>query len=56
MKEDLHLRLEEMGYTKVVHNQEELETAIKNLDDIKTGFTFNNSLAISKLTQAIERT
>jgi hypothetical protein len=54
MKEDLHLRLEELGYTKVVTNTTELEKAIKAIKDLKTGFTFDNSLAISTLHKAME--
>ena len=29
MKEDLHYKLEELGYTKVVRNTDELEKAIE---------------------------
>ncbi len=54
MKEDLHCRLEELGYTKVVSNTNELENAIVNIDRLKTGFDFNNSLAISNLQKAME--
>lgn len=54
MKEDLHYRLEELGYTKVVNNTNELEKAILTLDDIKTGFNFDNSLAISILRKTME--
>ncbi len=54
MKEDLHYRLEELGYTKVVKNTNELEKAILNIDCIKTGFDFNNSMAISNLHKAVE--
>jgi UDP-N-acetylglucosamine transferase subunit ALG13 len=49
MEEDLHYRLEEYGYTKIVRNTEELEKAIRTIEDLKVGFTFNNSLAISTL-------
>ena len=54
MNEDLHLKLEEMGYTKVVNNDLELQNAIRQIDDLKTGFDFNNELAISTLTRIIE--
>jgi UDP-N-acetylglucosamine transferase subunit ALG13 len=54
MKEDLHYRLEELGYTKVVRTTNELEQAILNIDSIKIGFDFDNSLAISKLHKAME--
>jgi UDP-N-acetylglucosamine transferase subunit ALG13/ribosomal protein L33 len=54
MNEDLHLKLEEMGYTKVVTNELELENAIGQLDDIKTGFEFDNKLAITTLNRIIE--
>jgi len=55
MKEDLHVKLEEMGYTNVVNNLEELKKSIKNIDSLKTGFPFDNTLAIQKLTDAIEK-
>ncbi len=54
MKEDLHYRLEELGYTKVVKNASELEKAIIDLNSLKTGFDFDNSRAISKLKTAME--
>ena len=47
MNEDLHWRLQEMGYTFVVNN--EMKDAIKNLDNLSVGFKFDNSLAILKL-------
>lgn len=56
MNEDLHIRLEEMGYTKVVHNRSELENAINHIDQLKTGFHFDNRLAIDTLTRLIEKT
>jgi UDP-N-acetylglucosamine transferase subunit ALG13 len=55
MKEDLHLKLEELGYTKVVTNTEELEKAIANIEKLKIGFNFNNSLAIQTLRNIIEK-
>lgn len=54
MNEDLHFKLEEMGYTKVVHNVSELENAINRIDDLKTGFNFDNRLAIATLTKIVE--
>jgi UDP-N-acetylglucosamine transferase subunit ALG13/ribosomal protein L33 len=54
MNEDLQDRLEEMGYTKVVRDTTELEKAIVNIDSLKTGFEFNNSMAISNLHKAME--
>lgn len=54
MKEDLHCKLEELGYTRVVKNAGELERAIVNIDDCKTGFEFNNSLAIFNLHKAVQ--
>ena len=54
MKEDLHLKLEELGYTKVVRNTDELEKAIQNIDDFKIGFHFDNTLAIQTLRKIIE--
>lgn len=54
MNEDLHLKLEEMGFTFVVHNIEELKTAIRNVDKLKVGFSFDNSLAIAKLDRLVE--
>jgi UDP-N-acetylglucosamine transferase subunit ALG13 len=54
MKEDLHLKLEEMGFTKVVTNVKELEAAILQIDQIKTGFKFDNQLAIQTLKSLME--
>ena len=54
MKEDLHCRLEELGYTKVVVNKGEMRNAIMNLDNLKTGFDFNNSMAITRLHHTME--
>jgi len=54
MNEDLHLKLDKMGYTKVVNNFSELQNAIKQIDNIKTGFDFDNELAIATLTRMIE--
>jgi UDP-N-acetylglucosamine transferase subunit ALG13 len=54
MKEDLHWRLEEMGYTKVVKSKGELEKATRDIDALKVGFQFNNHLAVSTLRKALE--
>jgi len=54
MNEDLHLKLEEMGYTIVVKNVLELERAIMELDSIRTGFNFDNKLAIETLNHYME--
>lgn len=54
MKEDLHLKLEELGYTKVVTDVAEMRNVIMHLDTIKTGFKFDNTLAITELTRIIE--
>ena len=54
MKEDLHHKLEELGYTTVVTNTSELEAAIENIGNLKTGFDFNNTLAISLLKKVME--
>jgi hypothetical protein len=54
MNEDLHLKLEEMGYTIVVRSVLELERAIMKLDSIRTGFHFDNKLAIETLNQYME--
>jgi UDP-N-acetylglucosamine transferase subunit ALG13 len=54
MKEDLHYRLQELGYTKVVRNVEELAIAIGEIPNLKVGFPFNNSLAIAMLRKAVE--
>jgi UDP-N-acetylglucosamine transferase subunit ALG13 len=53
MEEDLHLKMEKLGYTKVIKNVDELETAIKDIEDLKTGFVFDNTLAISKLNELV---
>jgi beta-1,4-N-acetylglucosaminyltransferase len=53
MKEDLQYKLEEMGYTKVVTCAEQLEAAINNINEIKTGYLFDNCLAIKKLNNLV---
>lgn len=55
MREDLHLKLEEMGYTKVVHDASELKSAIQRLEEIRTGFVFDNRRAIEKLNEIIKQ-
>ena len=54
MDEDLHLRLQELGYTRVVHNAEEMSSAIMNIDGLKVGFAFDNTLAIRTLRSMVE--
>jgi UDP-N-acetylglucosamine transferase subunit ALG13 len=54
MKEDLHFKMEEMGFTKVVHGVSELENAIKEIHHLKVGFSFDNQLAIETLIRATE--
>jgi len=54
MKEDLHYKLEELGYTKVVRNTDELEKAIASIEKLKVGFNFDNSQAIQTLKNIIE--
>ena len=56
MEEDLHYKLEEMGYTKVVKNRDELEQAIEKIGNLKIGFNFDNRLAITTLKKAVEET
>ncbi len=55
MREDLHLKLAELGYTHVVRTPEDISAAIGRLGGLKMGFTFDNSLAIRKLAEMIER-
>ena len=54
MNEDLHLKLREMGYTKVVRDISELEDAINQIDSLRTDFNFDNRLAIVTLTTIME--
>ena len=54
MNEDLHFKLAEMGFTYVVHDQEQLKKAIMSISQLKTGFSFNNQRAITYLTNLIE--
>jgi len=49
MKEDLHLRLEELGFTYVVHDVKGMKSAITNINKLNVGFAFDNTLAISTL-------
>ena len=55
MEEDLHYKLEELGYTKVVKNTNELEEAIKSIKSLKVGFHFDNTLAIQTLRNIIKK-
>jgi len=54
MNEDLHLKLEEMGYTKVVRSTEELRAAIESVNELKSGFEFDNKLAMATLEKIME--
>ena len=54
MNEDLHFKLEKMGYAKVVNTVEELKLAVEKVDELKSGFEFDNKLAISTLNQVME--
>ena len=54
MSEDLHKKLAELGYTFVVHNQDQLKEAILRIDQLKTGFRFDNSRAIATLKSMVE--
>jgi beta-1,4-N-acetylglucosaminyltransferase len=54
MKEDLQYKLEEMGYTKVVNNIDQLEEAINSINEIKLGYIFDNNLAIKRLNNLVE--
>lgn len=55
MNEDLHLKLAELGLTFVVRNADEMKAAITNLDKLKLKPFFDNSYAIAKLTELIEK-
>lgn len=54
MNEDLHHELEKLGYTNVVNNTDELERAVRNIEDLKVGFNFDNSRAISMLHKIVQ--
>ena len=54
MKEDLQEKLKEMGYTYVVHNADELRVSLSRLDELKVGYQFNNTYALSKLKAVLE--
>ena len=54
MNEDLHIKLEELGYTRVVHDAPQLREAIRDSQSIRTGFTFDNTLAVSTLMTVLE--
>ena len=51
----IRYKLEDMGYTKVTNCMEQLEFAINNINEIKVGYSFDNYLAINKLTNLIEK-
>ena len=53
MAEDLHYRLQELGLAFVVANVDELRTAIRNVDKLKVGFSFDNTHAIAKLRELV---
>lgn len=54
MNEDLHHEIERLGYTKVVRNTHELERAVQNIENLKVGFSFDNSRAISVLHKVMQ--
>jgi beta-1,4-N-acetylglucosaminyltransferase len=54
MEEDLHHELERLRYTKIVRNIYELERAVKNVEGLKVGFSFDNSRAISALQKVMQ--
>ena len=54
MQEDLQYKLEELGFTKVVTNMEELTLGIQNIDKLKTGFEFNNNEVVNKLNTIVK--
>jgi UDP-N-acetylglucosamine transferase subunit ALG13 len=55
MQEDLQYKLEDMGFTKVVNNSEQMENAIRNINNLRFGFNFNNCLAIQKLKKLVNK-
>jgi beta-1,4-N-acetylglucosaminyltransferase len=55
MEEDLQYKLEELGYTKVVNCIEQLESAVKNINEIKVGYLFDNYMAINKLNELVKK-
>ena len=54
MSEDLHEKLAELGYTFVVHDKDQLKEAVGKIGELKTGFLFDNSRAISALKSLVE--
>lgn len=54
MNEDLHEKLSELGYTFVVHDKDQLARAIGKIDQLRTGFRFDNSRAIEALKSMVE--
>jgi beta-1,4-N-acetylglucosaminyltransferase len=53
MEEDLHIKMQSLGFTKIANDAKELEDAILNIDKLKTGYVFDNSLAILKLNEMV---
>jgi UDP-N-acetylglucosamine transferase subunit ALG13 len=54
MNEDLHEKLAELGFTFVVQDKDQLKEAIGKVNQLKTGFRFDNSRAISALKAMVE--
>jgi UDP-N-acetylglucosamine transferase subunit ALG13 len=54
MNEDLHIKLAELGFVFIVHDVEEMRTAISKLDSLKVGFEFDNRRAVQKLRELVE--
>ena len=54
MREDLHVHLEKLKYTRIVNNASELENAINEIGNLKVGYSFDNKLAIDTLTRIME--
>lgn len=54
MNEDLHHELQRLGYTKIVNNTDELERAVRRIENLKVGFNFDNSRAISALHKVVQ--
>lgn len=55
MNEDLHIKLQELGYVFVVRGTRELQNAIENLQNLKVGYEFDNSRAIAVLRNLLEK-
>jgi UDP-N-acetylglucosamine transferase subunit ALG13 len=54
MNEDLHVRLQELGFAFVVNDAAELRDAILNIDKLRVGFPFDNGLAVLELRKFVE--